>query len=115
MEGKKLPKKLRTRKVLFGELADDYLEYAKANNEGWKADKDRIATLKAAFGNRPSTIEIADLREWFNEQGWKPATYNRWRTVLRSIFKLAIENKKAEANPVRLFSLRKLAMDQSAF
>ena len=102
MEGKKLPKKLRTRKVLFGELADDYLEYAKANNEGWKADKDRIATLKAAFGNRPSTIEIADLREWFNEQEWKPATYNRCRTVLRSIFKLAIENKKAESNPVPL-------------
>ena len=74
LEGNKLPKKLRSRAVLFGELADDYLAHAKANNEGWKADKDRIATLKAAFGNRPVAIPIADLREWFNTKEWKPST-----------------------------------------
>jgi len=107
MEGKKLPKKLRARQVRFSELADDYLEHAKANNEGWIADKNRIATLKGAFGNRPAEIPIADLREWFNAQAWKPGTFNRWRTVLRSIYKLGIENKKAESNPVPLLKPRK--------
>jgi hypothetical protein len=73
---------LRARQVRFSELADDYLAHAKANNEGWKADKNRIATFKAAFGNRLAEIPIADLREWFNSQEWKPGTFNRWRTVL---------------------------------
>lgn len=102
MEGKKLPKKLRARQVRFAELADDYLAHAKANNEGWKADKNRIATLKTAFGNRLAEVPIADLREWFNAQEWKPGTFNRWRTVLGLIYKLGIENKKAESNPARL-------------
>jgi len=115
MEGKKLPKKLRARVVMFSELADDYLAHAKANNEGWKADKDRIATLTAAFGNRPAAIPIADLREWFNAQEWKPSTFNRWRTVLRSIYKLAIENKKAENNPVPLLKRWKVADNRIRF
>lgn len=115
LEGKKLPKKLRSRVVFFAELADDYLAHAKANNEGWKADKDRIATLKAAFGSRPAAIPIADLREWFSSKEWKPSTYNRWRTVLRSIYKLAIENKKAESNPVPLLKRWKVADNRIRF
>ena len=50
------------------ELADDYLEHVKANNEGWIADKNRMATLKTALGSRPAEIAIADLRKWFNAQ-----------------------------------------------
>jgi len=115
MEGKKLPRKLRARQVRFGEIADDYLAHAKANNEGWKADKDRIATLKDAFGYRLAEIPIADLREWFNAQEWKPSTFNRWRTVLRSIYKLAIENKKAESNPVPLLKRWKVADNRIRF
>jgi integrase len=115
LEGKKLPKKLRSRVVLFAELADDYLVHAKANNEGWKADKNRIATLKAAFGNRPVAIPIADLREWFSAKEWKPSTSNRCRTVLRSIYKLGIENKKAESNPVPLLKRWKVAAGRVRF
>jgi hypothetical protein len=33
----------------------------------------------------------------FNAQAWKPGTFNRWRTVLGSIYKLGIENKKLRA------------------
>lgn len=106
-QGKKLPKKLRTRLVRFSELADDYYEYAKANNAGGDVDKYRIEKLKNAFGNRAAEIPIADLREWFNEQGWKPGTFNRCRTVLGSIYKLGIENKRIESNPARLLKPRK--------
>lgn len=106
-EGKKLPKRLRTRVVRFSELADDYLEYAKANNQGRDVDKYRILTLKAAFGDRPADIPIADLRKWFAEKEWKPGTFNRARTVLRLIYKLAIENKKIESNPAALLKHQK--------
>ncbi len=100
-EGKKLPK-LRTRVVRFAELADDYLEYSKANNQGAAVDKYRIATLRAAFGDQVATIAIGDIRKWFDKQKWEPGTFNRCRTVLRLIFKLGIENKKLETNPADL-------------
>ncbi len=102
LEGKKLPKKLRTRIVRFSELADDYLAYANANNEGSVVDKYRIKKLRDAFGNHPAEIPIADLRKWFDEQEWEPATFNRCRTVLGLTYKLGMENKKVECNPARL-------------
>jgi hypothetical protein len=49
-EGKKLPK-LRARVVRFAELADDYLEYSKTNNQGAAVDKYRISALRGAFGD----------------------------------------------------------------
>ena len=105
-EGKKLPK-LRARVLRFAELADDYLEYATKHNAGWRADRDRIAILKNAFGDRPADISVADLRAWFDGQAWAPATYNRCKTVLRSVFNLAIENGKTESNPARLLKTRR--------
>jgi site-specific recombinase XerD len=105
-EGKKLPK-LRTRVVRFAELADDYLEYAQANNQGAAVDKYRIATLRAAFGDQVATIAIADLRKWFDKQEWEPGTFNRCRTVLRLIYKIGIENKKIDTNPADLLKHRK--------
>jgi site-specific recombinase XerD len=109
LEGKKLPKKLRARQVRFAELADDYLAHAKANNEGAAEDEYRIKRFREAFGNQKAEVPIAELREWFNERKWKPATFNRARTVLGSIYKLAIENNKAENNPARLLKRWKVA------
>jgi integrase len=100
--GRKLPEKLRRRVVPFSELADDYLNYAEANNLGKDSDKYRIKRLKDAFGGRRAEIPIAELREWFNKQEWEPGTFNRCRTVLGLIYKLGIENEKVEINPARL-------------
>ena len=100
--GRKLPEKSRRRVVPFSELADDYLNYAEANNLGKDSDKYRIKRLKDAFGGRRAEIPIAELREWFNKQEWEPGTFNRCRTVLGLIYKLGIENEKVEINPARL-------------
>lgn len=105
-EGKKLPK-LRARVVRFAELADDYLVYVKANNQGKDVDQYRIATFKKAFGDRPAEIPIADLRTWFFRQPWKPGTFNRCRTVLRLIYKLGMENGKLDSNPAQLLKRQK--------
>jgi integrase len=106
-QGRKIPKKLRTRVVRFSELADDYLIYAEANNLGKDSDRYRINKLKHAFGDRQAEVPIADLREWFDKQEWEPGTFNRCRTVLGLIYKLGIENKKAESNPARLLKRRR--------
>jgi integrase len=105
-QGAKLPP-LRARVIRFGEICDDYEVYAKKHNAGWRADLDRIAILKTTFGDRPEDIPIAELRAWFDGQAWAPATYNRCKTVLRSIFNLAIENGKTESNPARLLKTRR--------
>lgn len=106
-EGIKLPKNFRARPVSFGELCDDYLVYAKAHNLGKDVDGYRITKLKAAFGTRPASIPLAELRDWFAEQSWEPGTFNRYRTVLALIFKLGIENQKTEANPAKLVKRRR--------
>lgn len=101
------PKTLRTRVVPFSELADDYLDYATANNSGRDVDKYRIQMLKQAFGSQPAVIPIEELRNWFDEKKWKNATFNRCRTVLGLIYKLGIENRKVESNPARLLKHRR--------
>jgi site-specific recombinase XerD len=102
MEGKKLPERLRARIVAFSELAEDAREYVKVNNQGQQSDVYRIDRLKAQFGRSTADIPIEELRKWFNGQRWKPATYNRCRTVLYGIYRLGIENKKITTNPARL-------------
>jgi integrase len=99
---KKLPERLRARIVRFSELADDALEYVKANNEGHKVDTYRITRLKEEFGNRSAEIPIHELRTWFDDQEWEPGSYNRFKTVLSLIYRLGMENKKVSSNPAKL-------------
>ncbi len=102
LEGKKLPEKLRRRVVCFSELAEDARDYCKANNLGSQFDGYRIGRLAEEFGNRPAELPIEDLRQWFNEQEWKPGTFNRYKSMLSLIYRLGIENRKISANPAKL-------------
>ncbi len=116
LQGKKLPEKLRRRVVRFAELADDALEYSKANNAGHASDGYRIAALRKEFGERPAeSIPIDAFRSFFGAQGWVPGTYNRVRTVLFSVYRLGIENRKVEANAARLLKPRKTSDDRVRF
>jgi integrase len=98
---------LHTRRVTFSEIADDATAAAKAHNRGWRHDASRIAVLKEVFGGMPAEIEPAIFREWLDEQPWKPSSLNRMKTVLRSVYKLAIENGKAKSNPARAIKRRR--------
>jgi integrase len=116
LRAQKLPEKLRKRVVRFSELCDDAAKYAEANNEGFKSEGYRIARLKAEFGERPAeTIPIAEFRKWFEEQSWAPGTFNRCRTVLFSIYRLGIENKKVTVNPAQLLKRRKVSDERVRF
>jgi integrase len=102
LTSKKLPEKLRAPVVRFNELAEDAERYCKANNRGSQFDLYRIGRLTGQFGNRPVSIPIDEFRKWFDEQEWEDATYNRYRTTLSLIYRLGIENKKAQSNPAKL-------------
>jgi len=109
LRGRKLPERLRTRKVLFLELAEDAEKYVKANNLGHEVDALRIGRLKEEFGNQTAEIPIEDFRKWFDSQEWSAGTYNRYRTVLSLVYRLGKENKKVSSNPAHLLKHRKEA------
>src|SRR5438552_3122259 len=50
LAGKKLPERLRQKPVLFNELGDDAIEYAKAHKISWRHDKLRLKKICEAFG-----------------------------------------------------------------
>jgi integrase len=102
LQGKKLPERLRRRVVPFAELCDDALQYAKANNRHVN-EVYRIKTLKEQFGSHGAeSIPIIAFRSYFEQQDWKPESWNRMRTALFGIYRLGIENGKVQTNPARL-------------
>jgi len=109
LQGKKLPERLRRRVVPFGELCDDALQHAKANqrhvNESY-----RIKVLKERFGSYAAeSIFLPGFRSYFESQQWKPESWNRMRTALFSIYRLGIENGKIQINPAKLLKRRKVS------
>ncbi len=102
LRGIKLPEKLRTRRVQFGELIADCEVYVKANNAASKYDVYRLGRLKEQFGNRLAELPIEDLRKWMSEQTWKPATANRYKSLLSLIYRLGLEHVKVKASPAKL-------------
>jgi integrase len=98
---------LHTRRINFSEIADDATAYVKAHNWGWKHDASRIAVLKDAFGALPVDIAPATFRKWLDGQTWKPASMNRMKSVLSTVYRLAMENGKAKSNPARAIKRRR--------
>jgi integrase len=116
LRGVKLPEKIKKRPVPFSELCLDAKKYTQANNEGHESDTYRIDTLKKEFGERNAEmILISEFRRFFDNQTWKPGTYNRCRTVLFAIYRLGIENGKVTVNPARLLKRRKVSDDRVRF
>ena len=96
------PEKYRAA-VLFDEIADDVIKIKRDEFEATYKDRDfvsgRYEIVKGWFlGRKVSTITTEEIRAKLAKVGKKPATRNRYRVVLGHIFRVAIENKKANAN-----------------
>ncbi len=109
LEGVKLPENLKTKKVTFGELLDDAIEYSERNTPpgGEKRYKCRLKLIRDAFGSLPAeSITPQALSRWLTEQqkknGWRPATVNRYKAFFSLAFREGIENNKCQTNPARL-------------
>lgn len=109
-QGKKLPEKLRTRKVSFAELAKDALEYSEAHKHSFADDKIRMAKLKEWLGQRPAdAVAPQEIERWLSSKAeeLKPATLNRYRALLSLVYRLGMQNGKVLSNPARLVRQRK--------
>jgi len=74
LQNRKLPERLRARKILFSELADDALRYLETHNdrggiEELRTDPCRIERLKEQFGARPAELPIEELRQVVRRAG----------------------------------------------
>jgi len=108
LEGRKLPERLRSRKVLFGELVDDAIEHVEGQAVPGKDGRYscKLDLIRDAFGSSEvSSITPQDISRWLTrsvrERKWKPATANRYKAFLSLCFRLGIENGKCSQNPAR--------------
>lgn len=111
LQGRKLPETLRIRQIRFEELADDALEYSKANNakDSYRVDKGRMKVLKKEFGSRVAdSITPQEIDRWMAGTLSKraPATVNRYKALLSLTYRLGIANRKTTTNPARLIRQR---------
>jgi integrase len=113
-EGKKLPD-FRAKRVTFSELADDAIEWAKANKLTWEDDEIRLKPLRAVFGARiAESITPQEIERWFSAAGtprkrngkpsgvqWKPATINRYKALVSMVYRQGIKNRRVSVNPAK--------------
>lgn len=106
LEGK-LPEKISARaRVLFGELIDDAIRYAKAQDDAYHAHdlELKLKRIRADFGGRDAaTISKSDIVDWLasqaEEREWMPASRNRYQAAISLVFRVAVDNCKLAFNP----------------
>lgn len=102
-EGRYFPK-VKTVRVLFKDLTDDYLRYAALHHKRQRDDIPRVKTWLDAFGSVPAEdvkpSQVEEVMARLKEEGMQPATIHRRLTVLKAIYNRAIREGKVDKNPV---------------
>src|ERR1035441_2486092 len=93
--------------VLLGDLCDGLLEHIRSNPVRYKDQLNppyRIGVIKEAFGDRPAaSIEAYEIEDWLGGVPGKPATQNRYRAQISSVFTFGMRRKQygLKFNPAR--------------
>jgi integrase len=111
LQGKKLPETIRRKAVLFGDLAEDAVTYAREHHQTNRERDYRAGLLIELFGERPADLltpqEIdRQLSKAAREREWAPASFNRYKAFVSLAYRLGIENDKVTVNPARLVRRR---------
>jgi len=115
-ERKKYLKLEAKKEYAFGELLEWYLEHPKAKRKKtYLRDIEMGRILREHFGQRPAKeikpTDIETFQDWMlgtpSKRGrpYKPATVNRFTTLLKRIYNLAIRDDMVEKNPCWKVSL----------
>lgn len=103
--------------VTVGELADDLARHIRSRQEEYKDQTNpirHIAEIKAQFGQLPAAqLRPRQIVEWLDSlkaaRGLAPATLNKLKAVLSSMYREGILNDKVINNPARSVKQRKPA------
>jgi len=97
----------RRKRVPFKEIAQDFLDYAKAHKRDQNDDQ-RMTRLLVTFGDRLAAEiipqDVEDYKAKLAER-LSPATVNRDLALLKATFNRAIKAGKVESNPVKAVPL----------
>jgi integrase len=112
LQGEKLPETIRRKAVLFRELIEDAVVYAREHHRTDRKRDYRADTLIDLLGARPAnsiTPQEIDrqLSRTAREREWAPASYNRFKAFVSLAFRLGIENSKLTVNPARFVRRRR--------
>jgi integrase len=93
-----------TARVLFGDYAEQYLDYSRTHKRSARTDEGRVKVLDERFGDRRldeiTALEIERFRDSLLERVTR-STANRYRDLLSAIFKRAIRDGHVTLNPVK--------------
>jgi integrase len=104
---RKLPSMSR-RRMKFSELADDMLEYSLLHNSSHHDNKIRMDKVLPQFGERyVDSLTPQEIERWLAGHTKTPATFNRYRAMLSLTFKIAVQNRKCDSNPMKFVKQRK--------
>jgi site-specific recombinase XerD len=112
LQGKKLPELNRRKALLFRDLVEDAVTYAREHHQSNRERDYRADLLIELFGNQPAdtiTPQQIDreLSRVSREREWAPASYNRFKAFISLAYRLGIENDKVTVNPARLVRRRR--------
>ncbi len=109
---KELESTAQNSSVLIAELCDDLLRHIQSKPNVYKDQRNppyRIGMIKKVFGERPATsIRPYEIADWLDSLGRAPATVNRYKVTLSSIYRYGKQRDKVQVNPAREVAQQKL-------
>jgi integrase len=119
-EYKPLKMGCKTQKSSFGDMAAQYLEWAKSSKKSWRDDKQRyeshLATLAAYPLSAISPFMVERLKRDLIKKGLSPATVKHCLVLIRQIFNRAIAwGFYSGSNPVKQVKLPAINNRRIAF
>ena len=109
---KELESTAQNSSVLIAELCDDLLRHIQSKPNVYKDQRNppyRIGMIKKVFGDRPATsIRPYEIADWLDSLGRAPATVNRYKVTLSSVYRYGKQRDKVQVNPAREVAQQKL-------
>ncbi len=109
---KELESTAQNSSVLIAELCDDLLRHIQSKPNVYKDQRNppyRIGMIKKVFGDRPATsIRPYEIADWLDSLGRAPATVNRYKVTLSSIYRYGKQRDKVQVNPAREVAQQKV-------
>ena len=111
LQVRKLPETIRRKMVLFKELVESAVVFAREHHQTNRERDYRADLLVELLGNLPAdsiTPQEIDrqLSRTARDREWAPASYNRFKAFVSLAFRLGIENSKVTTNPARFVRRR---------
>jgi integrase len=104
--------------VPFSKLAEKYKEFAGSYKRGWETEKYIVEEFAELFGDTPlAQITTWQIEKWKAEEGKRlnPVTVNRRLTVIKHMFKKAVEWDLAKSNPATLVKRFAVTSERTRF